>query len=162
MKPHGLKGEVTVSIDTEMPNDFTSLDILFLNLKGQLVPYFIDSVSVKGNKAFVKFNEINTLEQAEIISKSTLYLPKSARPKAAKGEFYTDEVSGFAVEDENHGLIGTVRAVVQAGRQRLLSIEAANKEKEILIPVNNVFIKNINRQKAKITVSLPEGFLDLP
>lgn len=159
MKPHGLKGEVTISIDADIPNDFASLDAVFINYNDQLVPYFISSASVRGAKAFVKFEDIDTIEQAQTISKLALYLPKSARPKARHGEFYADEVLGFSIEDENYGELGTVREVVQAGLQRLLSVH--HNDKVILIPVNDVFIKSVNRKKTKIIVSLPEGFLDM-
>lgn len=159
MKPHGLKGEVTVSIDAENPNDFGSLDAVFVDMKGQLVPYFIHSASLKGDRAFVKFEDVDTIEQAEAISKLSIYLPKSLRPKARRGEFYADEVVGFSVEDETYGTLGTVQEVIQAGAQRLLAV--SYKEKEVLIPVNAAFVKSVNRTKTRINVSLPEGFLEL-
>jgi 16S rRNA processing protein RimM len=33
--------------------------------------------------------------------------------------------------------------------------------KEVMIPVNGPFVKSINRTKKTVTVSLPEGFLDI-
>src|SRR5688500_16311551 len=99
IKPHGLKGGVTVSLDADIPNDFSSLETVFLQEAHSLVPYFIESVSVKGNKAFVKFEDVNTPEAAEQISKHSMYLPKTERPKSARGEFYDDEIIGFIVED---------------------------------------------------------------
>jgi 16S rRNA processing protein RimM len=33
--------------------------------------------------------------------------------------------------------------------------------KEVLIPVNSPFITSINKSKKKISVNLPEGFLDI-
>jgi 16S rRNA processing protein RimM len=49
IKPHGLKGGVTVSLDADIPNDFSSLETVFLQEAHSLVPYFIESVSLKGN-----------------------------------------------------------------------------------------------------------------
>ena len=63
-KPHGLKGEVNVLIEEGTPLDFTVLDAVFVLLKDQLVPLFIETSSVKGNKAYVKFEDINTVEEA--------------------------------------------------------------------------------------------------
>jgi len=160
MKPHGLKGEVTVSIDAGIPTDLAEIESVFVNHGGQLAPYFIDAISVKGSKAFVKFIVINTLAQAENISKSAIYLPKTTRPKAAKGDFYADEVSGFKVTDETEGDLGTVSEVVESGLQRLLAVED-KAGKEMLIPVNEAFIKSVNRSRKTITVSLPDGFLEI-
>jgi 16S rRNA processing protein RimM len=41
LKPHGLKGEVTVSIDAEAPEDFESLEYLFVQKNNQLITHFI-------------------------------------------------------------------------------------------------------------------------
>lgn len=159
MKPHGLKGEVTISIDDDIPNDISSIETLFIEQGDRLVPYFIESLSVKGNKAYVKLEDINTAELASAISKSSIYLPKTARPKSGRGEFYDDEILNFEVYDNEHGLLGYVVAVTSAGANKLLSVEQDGKE--ILIPINGPFIAGINKIKKKITVSLPEGFLDI-
>jgi 16S rRNA processing protein RimM len=159
LKPHGLKGGVTVSIDPDTPNDFEGLDAVFLEKQNQLVPYFITSVSVKGNKAFVKFEDVDTADAAAAISKCAIYLPKAARPKSARGEFYDDEVVGFLVVDEQLGELGAVAEVVSAGPNKLIAVDHAGRE--VLIPVNGPFITSINKTKKRITVQLPEGFLDI-
>jgi 16S rRNA processing protein RimM len=158
-KPHGLKGEVTVILN-DAPADWDALKTIFLLEKGnRLVPYFIDQISVRGTKAFVKFEDIDSPEAAEAISKHEIFLPKTERPKAAKGDFYDDEVIGFEVTDETHGELGTVDSVETSGPNRLLVV--IKNEKEILIPINSPFIKTINKSKQKISVDLPEGFLDI-
>jgi 16S rRNA processing protein RimM len=49
--------------------------------------------------------------------------------------------------------------VAQAGPNKLLSID--HNGKEVLIPVNSPFITGINKSKKKISVTLPEGFLEI-
>lgn len=159
LKPHGLKGEVTISIDPETPNDFAALDAVFLANNERLVPYFIQHISVRGSKAFVKFEEVDSPEDAERISKQAIYLPKTARPKSTRGEFYDDEVINFEVTDETAGVLGLITEVMQAGANRLLVL--MHEGKEVLIPVNSPFITSINKSKKKISVDLPEGFLDI-
>jgi 16S rRNA processing protein RimM len=159
LKPHGLKGEVTVSLDADLPQDFAAVQTVFLQLGHQLVPYFIQAVSLKGDKAFVKFEDVNTIEGAEEISKKAIFLPKSERPKSGRGEFYDDEITGFAVEDVTHGDIGKIIDIMSAGTNRLFVLDRDGKE--ILIPVNSPFVRGINKSKKKITVQLPDGFLDI-
>ncbi len=160
MKSHGLKGEVTVSLDEDAPVDFSSLQSVFLVGKdNRLVPFFIESISVRGEKAFVKFEDINTPEAATEISKRHMYLPKSSRPKSGRGEFYNDEIIGFEVWDETHGSLGLVTDIVQTGANRLVGVD--NNGKEILIPIDSPLITSINKTKKKISVNLPDGFLDI-
>lgn len=159
LKPHGLKGEVTISLEADAP-DFSEVESIFLEKDNRLVPYFIESISIRDTKAFVKFEEVDSMNDAQAISKRALYLPKSTRPKSGRGEFYDDEVVGFGVEDEAAGDLGKVTAVVDAGTNKLLVVVSA-QGKEVLVPVNGPFITSINKSKKKIAVSLPEGFLDI-
>jgi 16S rRNA processing protein RimM len=156
-KAHGLKGEVTIIV-TE-PMDLDSVESVFVELKNTLVPYFIKELSDRGDKAFVKFEEINTIEQANAIKGSSIYLPKETRPKLKRGEFYDDEILGFVVEDETIGILGNITEVSTNGPNKLLVINYLGKE--ALIPTNGPFIKSVNKTKKLIKVELPEGFLDI-
>lgn len=158
-KPHGLKGGVSIALDDEAPENFDELESVFIEQNNRLVPHFIEAVSVRGDKAFVSFEDINTPDQASSISRCAIYLPKSTRPKSGRGEFYDDEVVGFEVSDAEVGLLGKVTAITDAGPNKLIAVDYEGKE--VLIPVNSPFIKSINKSKRKISVELPDGFLDI-
>lgn len=159
MRPHGLKGEVTISLDADAPADWDSLESVFVETKGKLVPYFLENISVRGNKAFVKFEDVSTPEAAAALKGRSLFLPKTSRPKLARGDFYHDEIIDFEVIDQELGLLGTVLTIETAGPNRFIVL--SHKTKEVMIPVNGPFIKSINRTKKNVSVSLPEGFLDI-
>lgn len=157
LKPHGLRGEVTLSLDPSFETTGTP-DAIFLEQNGQMVPYLIESISVRGDKAFVKFEDIDTPEAAADISRTPAYLPKAMRPERAEDEFYDDEINGFDVVDATAGAIGKVVGIVAAGPNRLVSVAG---EKEVLIPVNAPFITNIDHSERVLSVDLPDGFLDI-
>jgi 16S rRNA processing protein RimM len=114
---------------------------------------------MKGNKAFLKLEEVDSQEEAQRISKSSIYLPKASRAKSGRGQFYDDEVIGFEVQDTDLGVIGKVTEVVLAGPNKLLSVN--HHEREVLIPLNSPFIEGVNKSRRKITVTLPDGFLEI-
>jgi len=155
-KTHGLAGEVTVNTLPECP-DLSSVENVFLEKAGNLVPYFIKSISIKGDKAFVKFDDVNSIDSASELKGSSLYLAKSERPKLSRGEFYNDEVVGFEVFEEES--LGKIVSVMEAGPSRFLVLDYNGKE--VLIPTSGPFIKSVNKTKKRITVELPEGFLEL-
>ncbi len=159
LKPHGLKGEVTLAIDAEAPADFETVQSVFLEREGRLIPYFIESISQKGAKAFVKFDEVNSIEEAASLSKASIYLPKAMRPKPEHDDFHLDEIIGFEVTDQEAGALGKVIEIMQAGPNKLLVIDYAGKE--VLVPVNSPFITQITKSKRHIAVNLPDGFLDI-
>jgi 16S rRNA processing protein RimM len=156
-KTHGLKGELTIVVNESIQLGKTTA--LFVDVGGTLVPYFIERVSDRGDKAFIKLEDVDNPEQAKDLKGCSLYLPRKVRPKLVKGAFYDDEVLGFKVEDEKLGLLGEIREVVQIGPNRLLVINRPTRE--ILIPIQGPFIQSINKSKKKVKVDLPEGFLDI-
>lgn len=156
-KTHGLAGEVTINTLPESP-DLNSIESVFIERGGNYVPYFLKAVSVKGDKAYVRFDEVDTLEQATGLKGASLFLPKTQRPRLSKGEFYNDEVVGFEVV-ENEASLGKITDIMEAGPNQFLVLD--HNGKEVLIPINGPFIKSVNKTKKRITVDLPEGFLDL-
>jgi len=158
LKPHGLKGEVTVLLEGDAP-EISSLKTVFIEQNQRLVPYFIQAVSAQKAKAFIKFEDVNSIEHAENISKQAVYAETSTRPKTGRGEFYDDEVINFEVHDTNKGLLGKIQEIMQAGPNRLLVVKLTDKE--ILIPINGPFITSINKTRKRVSVNLPDGFLDI-
>jgi 16S rRNA processing protein RimM len=153
---HGLKGEITMVLQETTSEN---LESIWLQIKGELVPYFIERLSDRGDKAFVKLEGVDTPEQAHSLKGTSIYLSKDLRPELERSEFYDDEVIGFAVVDEKTGHLGRVIGVEIMGPNRLLSV--GEGKKNILIPVNGPFIKSLNRSKKRFTVDLPDGFLDI-
>jgi 16S rRNA processing protein RimM len=156
-KTHGLKGEVTIVMSPECP-EIDELESLFVEINQNLIPYFLQSVSIKGDKAYIKFEDVNSIDQANDLKGCSLYLKKAERVKLSRGEFYNDEVLDFEVADKEAGVIGTVKEIFESGPNRFLVL---NGKKEIMIPLNGPFIKSVNKSKKKISVELPDGFLDI-
>ena len=156
-KTHGLKGEVTAIMEVEaVLEDATSL---FLDLKGTLVPYFVEKISGTPGKLFIKLEGVQSLEQASSLKGCSLYMLKSTRAKLKRGEFYDDEIVGFEVKDKNWGFLGEVKEIQSQGANKLLAI--IQNGKETLIPIQGPFITSINKTKKSILVELPDGFLDI-
>ena len=155
-KTHGLKGEVTFQLATDAPDPEVG-QVLMFEKNGAVVPHFVKEISINGAKAFVKLEDSNTFEAAEQLKGNSIYLEKSKRPKLKRGEFYDDELIGFAVYDTEAGELGIVNRVENQGLNKLLDVG----EKNLLIPVNGPFITSISKAKKRIDVELPEGFLEI-
>jgi 16S rRNA processing protein RimM len=159
IKPHGLKGDVSIYIDADEPQVYRNLESVLIQQDNQLVPFFISKIKVSGQKAILSLEESNDIESALLLKGSALYLPLSALPKLADDQFYFHEIIGFTVEDENLGEIGPVTTVYDAGPQDLLAIE--HKGKEVLLPINDETVKQVDKNKKQIFVNIPDGLLDI-
>ena len=158
-KAHGLKGDVSVFLNSEAPLNFDAIEVIFFQQNNQMVPYFIEALSIKADKAYVKFEDVDNKEAAEALKGTKLYLPISQRENLPEGEFYKDELIGLVVTDKNAGQLGSVVDLEQSGLAKLMVVDY--KGKELLIPMNSPLITKIDTIQKTISVTLPEGYLDL-
>lgn len=158
IKTHGLKGEVTILLDVDFPNEYQELESVFLLKGGKLVPFFIDTIQINANKALVKFEDIDAIEEASGLVKCEAYLPLTQLPKLPEGAYYFHDLVGCEVF-ENNVLIGSVKEVIDLSGNELLSVACG--EKEVLIPIKDEILLNVSVKNKRLEVSLPEGLLDL-
>lgn len=160
VKKHGFKGEVVAKLDTDEPELYKKMESVFVALNNNLVPFFIKKSSLHNvNKLRIKFEDVLTERDAEAILGAELYLPLEFLPKLTGNQFYFHEIIGFTIVDVTKGVVGKIKAVNDATAQALFVIKV--KDKEVLIPITDDFIREIDRKNKTITVSTPEGLIDL-
>ena len=159
-KKYSFKGELIISLDTDEPEIYKNLKSVFININGRLIPYFIEkSKSQKKATLRVKFEDINSEEEALSIINKEVYLPLENLPELKGKKFYYHEIIGYNVVDTNHGNIGIIIKVEDKTSQSIFIIK--NNGKEILIPVNDNIIQMINRKNKTIHITAPNGLIDL-
>lgn len=160
VKKYSFKGELLIKLDTDEPELYENLDALFVDLRNNLVPFFIESSQLhKSDLLRVKFEDVDTEEDADALLKSDIYLPLEFLPKLEDDKFYYHEIIGFRVIDKKNGNIGTVKSVNDTTAQALFEIDKDGIE--ILIPMNDEFITKVDKNKKEIHVDTPEGLIDL-
>jgi 16S rRNA processing protein RimM len=159
LRPHGLHGEVYISLDTDFPEDYAELESVFVLQNGMLVPFFIEHIQVNNKQALVKFEDIDSKDDANTIKGLSLHLPLDQLPELSDDQFYFHEIIGFKLIDENKGELGTAGQVYEAGHQDLIGMDY--KGKEVLIPINDEIINKVDRNTNEIFITLPEGLLEL-
>ncbi len=160
VKKYSFKGELLAKLDTDEPDLYQNLDAIFLDLRGNLVPFFIESSQLhKSDLLRLKFEDVETEADAEALIKSELYLPLELLPKLEGNKFYFHEVIGFTITDENFGNVGIIKAVNDSTAQALFEVDRNGVE--ILIPMNDEFIVKVDRDNKTVIVNTPEGLIDL-
>ena len=93
VKKYSFKGEVLAKLDTDQPEIYENLDAIFLELRNNLVPFFVESSQLhKSTLLRIKFEDVNAEADADAIMKSGLYLPLDLLPKLEGDKFYLHEV----------------------------------------------------------------------
>ncbi len=159
-KKFSFKGEVLLYLDTDQPELYENMESVFVNLGKNLVPFFIETAQLhKGDFLRVKFEDVDTEAEADEILGSEVYLPLSVLPPLEGNQFYFHEIIGFAVEDQRLGPIGQIVGVNDTTAQPLFEIEWNTRQ--ILVPMIDDFIIEVNRAQKKIVLNTPEGLVDL-
>ena len=160
VKPHGVSGEMTFSFTTDI-FDTEDIDFMIIEIQGIFVPFYIDEYRFKsGSTGMIKFEGVQSDEQARAFSGLTLYVQKKYLDKVEAEEIELDYFVGFSLIDEVSGEIGLISEVDQTTENTLLVIDRKDED-ELLIPFGLDYILAVDHKKKIISVKLPEGLLDL-
>ena len=158
LKPHGVKGEVAVASDVDLLAYETPY--LVLDVDGIFVPFFIESLRTKGSDFLIRFKRVETEMHQKEISGKPLYFPLCYLPETYETETSWNDYLGYTVEDERAGVLGELVAVDDSTLNVLLAVGTASGD-ELLIPAVDEFFIEIDDNRRRMLLSLPEGLLEL-
>lgn len=158
-KPHGIKGEVSFSF-TDDVFDRVECDHLICLMDGILVPFFIEEYRFKNDSvALVKFDGIDTAEQARRFTNVEVYFPLHLAAEATDERLSWAYFVGFEVSDVHHGELGRVVAVDESTVNTLFVIE--HDGRELLVPAHEEFIRELDHEQRRMLLQMPDGLLQL-
>ncbi len=160
VKKYSFKGELLIKLDSDDPEIYTEMESVFVEKNKSLIPFFIERSSLhKSELLRVKFEDINNDEDTDPLLKCDLYLPLEFLPKLTGNKFYYHEIIGYTVEDKNFGEVGTITGVNDSTSQALFEINRNGKE--VLIPLIDDFIKNVDRETKTLQLEVPKGLIEI-
>ncbi|RYF95434.1 MAG: 16S rRNA processing protein RimM [Chitinophagaceae bacterium] len=158
-KTKGLKGELQLFFEFD-DYEALELDVLFADINGKLVPYFVASHKIYPNStALFYLDDVDHIDKAQPLVKKKVYLPLTKMPERDEDDFQLTDLKGYEVHDETHGELGKIIEVNEYPQQFVATV--AHKTREILFPLNDDFIQEIDDEAHILYVDLPEGLLDI-
>lgn len=160
VKKYSFQGDLLVKLDTDEPEMYEEMESVLVEKRNKLVPFFIvDSYLHKSDLLRVQFEDIDTEEDAEALIGCDLYLPLDLLPELTGNQFYYHEIIGFTAHDKDFGDIGIITGVNDMTPQALFEIDREGIQ--ILIPITDHFIIEIDRKNKVINLEVPEGLIDI-
>ena len=155
----GLKGELLLKHTLGKKTSLKGLPAIFIEeKKNSFLPWFIEGAKIKSKEEiYLTLEGVNTRESSMKLVQKEIWIPASDFKKfAAK----TSPVNllGYTIINEKETL-GEILEVIEQPHQLLCRIELKNKE--VLIPVNESFLKKIDHKKKQIMMELPDGLIDV-
>jgi 16S rRNA processing protein RimM len=108
----------------------------------------------------VKFAEIKDINEAEKYKNQVIYVERDMLGELPEGVHYIADLLGSTVVDVNGEKIGVIEDVFNTGANDIYDVKREGK-KNMLIPVINDVVKNIDIENKIITVEIMEGLDEL-
>lgn len=158
-KPHGIRGEVTVQVLTDAPEDrfVPGTDL-------EVEPVSLGPLTVSGarwNKTILllAFEQINTRNEAETLRGAKVFIDSDEVEDDDDDAWYEHELVGLSARVGSE-VVGKVVGLNTMPVQDLLIIENADGE-EILVPFVTEIVPEVNVEAGYVLLTPPNGLFDV-
>ena len=160
IKPHGIRGEVKVWPTTDDSYRFDELSEIILVKGSSEKRIGISSVKHFKNIVILGLSGIDTVESAEALRGTDLYVDREHAAPLSEGEYYIGDIIGMEVQDEEAQHLGTISDVIDTAANDVYVVKLAGR-RDLLIPAIKQCIVNVDVENNLMTVRLLDGLMDL-
>jgi 16S rRNA processing protein RimM len=156
-RPHGLRGEVTVDVRTDFPDQRFALGAQLRSDTGRTLT--VETVRPHRGALLVRFTGVADREAAAELRGQTLCIDAAQLPDLDDpDEFYDHQLEGLAAVGPSGAALGTVREVIHAPASDLLVLDTGHGE--VLVPFVRDIVPEVNLAAGRVVLDPPAGLLD--
>ena len=155
---HGIRGEVKVFPTTDDVNRFKKLKEVVLDNEKEQLTMTIAGVKFFKQYVILKFKGYDSNNEIEKYKGARLFVSRDKAVKLQKDEYFIADLIGMQIITEDGAPFGFLKNVLTTGANDVYVVETP-EEKEVLLPAIKECVKNIDMEKALITVHIMEGLL---
>jgi len=158
-KVYGYEGFVVVRFEKRFIGDYFEQESVFLEIEGKPVPFFIEEQEYAGGDAIrLKFEGYETDAKVGEFVGCKVYLTGNDEP----GNEETDisMLKDYSVSTKKGVVLGSVKEIIDNTSQYLLVV-LSPAGKEILVPLHEELIVEIDEEKKLLVVDIPEDIISI-
>ncbi len=155
---HGIRGEVKVVSLTDFPERFKPGQRVYVGTETEATQTKIVAARPHQTMWLVKLASVPDRNAAELLRDQYLFLPEGEAMPLAEDENYVHDLIGIVVVTETGESIGVLKDVLFTAANDVYVI--AGPEGEVLIPALRTVVLEVDLDKRRMVVQLPEGLLD--
>ena len=154
LKSNGRDGELLISFFDMAPEDIDLEEPVFIEFDGLPVPFYFESFTQRGSsRALVRLTGVRSLRDAEELAGAAIYV---------EDDLYEDEeedLTGWTVLQADGTPAGTVSAHEDIPGNPCIWVETGHGE--VLIPLHEELVLEVDEEKQTLRMEIPEGLLSL-
>jgi 16S rRNA processing protein RimM len=158
VRAHGVRGEMHVTIHTDVPERFTWLERVFISKDEDDQnprPVPLESVRFHKGNALVKLGGYDSREQVELLRTWWLMVPEEEGIPLEEGEYFLYQLEGLEVYTDEGEHLGTVSEVLQTKANNVFVVQGPAGE--LLLPDTEEVVLEVDVEAGRITVHLIPG-----
>jgi 16S rRNA processing protein RimM len=153
-RPHGVHGEIVMDLHTDFPERLKRGRKLLIS--EDHTPMSVQSVREHQKGVLIKFNGIDTPEDAGKYRNQWVYVKASEVPPLPKGKLYQHELFGFRVVDENDNPLGELVEIIETGANNVYVVKGESG-RELLLPAIPSVVLELDAERRLMRVHVLEG-----
>ncbi|HEY2551415.1 MAG TPA: ribosome maturation factor RimM [Streptosporangiaceae bacterium] len=160
-RPHGLRGDVTIEIRTDDPDDRFAAGSVLLTEPASAGPLTVESSRWHSGRLLVRFDGLTDRDTAQALRDVLLAVDSDQLPDPDPDEFYDHQLVGLRVSTTGGEEVGEVGEVLHQG-QDLLVIKGAGRRSgaRILVPFVAPLVPEVDVAAGRLVIDPPPGLLD--
>jgi 16S rRNA processing protein RimM len=161
-RPHGLRGEVTVQVTTDDPDERFASGAVLNTDPSNRGPLTVVSMRRSGPVLVLGFDGVADRNAAEALRGTSLTLDASLLPVPDDPEeFYDHQLVGLTVVDQAGTVLGTVTEVWHPPAAPVLAVQRPDGSQE-LVPFVSPIVPVVDLEAGRLVVDPPDGMFSGP
>ncbi len=161
-RPHGLRGEVTVQVTTDDPDERFATGAILGTDPIARGPLTVVSMRRSGPVLVLGFDGVADRNAAEALRGTSLTLDASLLPVPDDPEeFYDHQLVGLTVVDRSGTALGTVTEVWHPPAAPVLAVDRPDGSQE-LVPFVSAIVPVVDLANGRLVVDPPDGMFADP
>lgn len=162
VRPHGIRGELRMKILTDYPERIgNELKTVYIGTDANQLDaetYIIQSARFHKDFLLLIVKDIHTRNEAELLRNLYVMIDLEHAVPRDEDEVYLYELIGLTVKTGDDKILGDIRDVIETGANDVYVVRG-REYGELLIPIHDETLVNIDTETGFVTVNLPEGLL---
>jgi 16S rRNA processing protein RimM len=157
---HGIRGELKILPETDFPELFDpGSELVFVDAKQKQTPVKIQSSRLHKNMYIVKLEKYDNINDVERYKGSLLKIEAKYQEPLEEGEYYYHEIIGCKVITDDGQELGLISEILTPGANDVWVV-ALPKNKQLLLPVIDDVVLDVDVQAKTVRIHLMEGLLE--
>jgi len=157
-RAHGLRGEVTIEIRTDNPEERFAVGNILVTDPSERGPLEIESLRNHNGTYLLSFKGRQDRNQAESLRNTILLSDIDIDQRESSDDFHISEIVGLTVKNESGLTIGSVTDVLELPSQDTLVIKTTQGQ-EFLLPFVRKHVPTVDLEKKEIIIDNYEGLI---